>query len=420
MEARVATTASNSRKLGAVCWPHKLPRMVASRVVAVAIDQAITDSLAVFLITRGFFILLTYFGVILFNSSLHGPHRSFLHSLLLHWTNHWDTAWYVRIASSGYAWSNGWGIRPASFFPLFPLTIRLTAVLTHTSYIAAALTISNFAFLGALIYLRRLAAWELDAEAANRTILYIALFPTALFFSRGYTESLFLLLTVASFYYTRRRRWLLAGLLAGLASATRVTGVLLVLPLVYEYARAHGFSPRRMLGTGLLGPVLAPSGLVAFMAYLDVTLGSPLAFDRDEASWHHILTWQVWAGPLQSAREILVLQPPASYFQAHNVINLGIAVLFLVWTVFAARRLPAAYTIYTIAFWLVTLASPAMTHGYPVPLVSVARYVLVLFPTFMYIATLGSNRYFNQGYLVLSTSLLALLTLQFVNGGWVV
>jgi hypothetical protein len=42
------------------------------------------------------------------------------------------------------------------------------------------------------------------------------------------TESLFVLLTVASFYAAKREHWWAAGLIGLCASATRVTGVLLL------------------------------------------------------------------------------------------------------------------------------------------------------------------------------------------------
>lgn len=374
---------------------------------------------AIFILSRVLFLLLTYFGVILFGSVLHGPHPSFVHALLPAW-NRWDTVWYTDIAQRGYDWKKSVGTGPAAFFPLFPLFIHAGMLITHRSALSVAMAISNVCFLGALIYLYRLTAWETDREVAGRALLYVAAFPTALFFFAGYTESLFLLLTVASFYHLRRRDWLLAGLFGGLAAATRVTGILLVLPLLYDYARSKNFSVRAMLSSGLLGAALVPCGLLAFSAYLQATLGDPLAFDHYQAAWQKVFTLRLWAGFLESFRQILIVQPQASFFQAHNIINVTLGGLFLVWTFLAARRLPASYTIYLVAFWLVTLTNPALAGGYPVPLISLSRYVLSLFPIFMYLGMLGRNRGFHDGYLVLATGMLAVLTLQFVTGGWIV
>jgi Gpi18-like mannosyltransferase len=379
---------------------------------------------SVFLLTRLLFVLLTYFGVILFNNHLHDPtHPSFAHDLLPAWANAvnhgWDTQWYIDISQRGYAWHKAAGTSPTAFFPLYPLLIHIGVWALHRSALAIALLISNAAFLAALVYVWRLTAWETGRRPAGRAILYLSTFPTALFFFAGYTESLFLLLTAGSFYYLRRGQWLMAGALAGLASGTRVTGILLMLPLAYEYLRSRNFSLRR-LDAGLIGLLLAPLGLCAFMLYLGKTVGDPLAFSHYQAAWQKIFTLQLWAGMLESVRQIVLVQPVASFFEAHNVINLAAAVFAIAVSVLAARRLPASYALYLAAFWLVTLTSPAMAAGYPVPLISMSRYVVTLFPIFMYLGFAGRTAWIHDTYLVLSVGMLSLFTLQFITGGWII
>jgi len=399
---------------------HVRPRTMPSRIATVLSGEDVRTAVVVFALTRVLFVVLTYFGVILFNSELHGPHPSFAHALLPAWNRRWDTAWYIDISQRGYAWHKAAGTSPAAFFPLYPLLIHVGVTLTHRSAIVVALLVSNLSFLVALIYLYRLTAWELGHEVAKRAIVYIAVFPTALFFFAGYTESLFLLLTVACFYHLRRRQWLLAAAFAAFASATRVTGVLLLLPYVYEYGRHCNFNPREMVGRGLAGAALVPAGLIAFMLYLHVTVHDWLAFSHFQAAWQKILTPWLWTGLIESIRQILFVQPPASFFEAHNVLNLTIGVAALVATAGASRRLPAAYTLYLVAFWLVTLSSPAVAGGYPVPWISLSRYVVVLFPIFMYLGMEAQRRNLHDAYLVLSTGTLAVLTVQFINGGWVI
>lgn len=399
---------------------HANTRTSPSRIVAVLSGEDVRAATVVFALTRLLFVVLTYFGVILFNSVLHGPHPSFAHALLPAWDRRWDTAWYIDISQRGYAWHKAVGTSPTAFFPLYPLLIHLGVTLTHRSAIVVALLISNLSFFVGLIYLYRLTAWELGHEVAKRTLIYIAVFPTALFFFAGYTESLFLLLTVACFYHLRRRQWLLAAAFAAFASATRVTGVLLLLPYIYEYARYCNFSPRQMVGRGLAGVALVPAGLFAFMVYLHVTVHDWLAFSHFQAAWQKILTPWLWTGLMESIRQILFVQPSASFFEAHNVLNLAIGIAALAATVAASRRLPAAYSLYLVAFWLVTLSSPAIAGGYAVPWISLSRYIVVLFPLFMYLGIEAQRRGLHDVYLVLSTGMLAVLTVQFINGGWVI
>ena len=348
------------------------------------------EPVRVFALSRLLFLLLTYFGIVLFNSVLHGPHPSFLHQLLPSW-NQWDTRWYIDIAQRGYGWKKAVGTSPTAFFPLYPLLLRVAFELTHRSYILLALVVSNLAFLAAMWYLWRLTAWELSESAASRAILYIAVFPTALFFFAGYTESLFLWLTLASFYHLRRHDWLAAGAFGALASATRVTGVLLVLPFVYEYGRSCNFSWRRV-DRGLAAVLLIPAGLLAFMFYLQREVGDALAFSHYQAAWQKVFTLELWAGFLDSVRQIVVVQSPVSFYEAHNLLEVCLGGLVLLGSIAAARKLPAAYGLYLAGFWAVTLTSPALAGGYPVPLISLSRYILALFPVFMYMGLIGSRR----------------------------
>lgn len=396
---------------------------IRTRLTVFLADPALHEAAFAWLLTRLLFVLLTYFGVILFGSTLHGAHPSFLHRLLPAWdnpVNHgWDTSWYIDIARRGYNWKKSVGTAPTAFFPLYSLFIRVVVVVSHRSYLVSALAVSNASFLAALIYLWRLTAWELNCEVARRTILYISVFPTALFFFAGYSESLFLFLSVACFYHMRRRDWLVAGCFGALASATRVTGVLLALPFLYEYARDRNFSLRNF-DRGAMGLVLVPAGLIAFMIYLQITVHDAFAFTHLQSAWQKIFTPWLWAGTLESLRQIFIVQPRASFLQAHNVINLALGGLAFVCSVLAARKLPVAYGVYLAAFWLLTLASPAMAGGYPVPLVSLSRYVLSLFPVFLYLGIAGARREMAESYLLISVGLLSLLTLQFLTGGWVV
>lgn len=400
-------------------------RVVLSSLRGWITHRSVREPLAVWAVTRFLMVALTFTGVILFGNSLHDPqHPSFLHALLPAWANArshgWDTQWYTDIARRGYGWQKSVGTSPSAFFPLYPILIRLGVILTHRSYLGVALVLSNVSFLGAIGYLWRLARWEYDAEIAGRTVLYIAVFPTALFFFAGYTESLFLLCTVSSFYHLRRREWMLAGALGALASATRVTGILLLVPYVYEYARYSNFSWRKLDPQGLAGLALIPVGLLAFMLYLWHTVGDAFAFGHFQSAWQKVFTLRIWAGTLESIRQIAVVQPWASFFEVHNIINLAALILCLGTTIVGARRLPAAYTLYLIAFWLVTLTSPALANGYPVPLISMSRYVVTLFPLFMVWGKMGARRSFHDFYLVLCASLLAVFTVQFVTGGWII
>lgn len=100
-----------------------------------------------------------------------------------------------------------------AFFPLFPLLERGLAVVVGDPFVAGLL-ISNVATLGMFMVLYRLVAEDFGAEHAWRSVLYLAVFPTAFFFAVAYNESLFLFSALLSFYYMRKGYWWLAGLAA--------------------------------------------------------------------------------------------------------------------------------------------------------------------------------------------------------------
>jgi hypothetical protein len=50
---------------------------------------------------------------------------------------------------------------------------------------------------------------------------------------------------------------------------------------------------------------------------------------------------------------------------------------------------------------------------------SILRYVLAAFPCFIILAILGKNKNFDQFYTLLSSFLLGLFVVSFINGYWV-
>src|SRR3954466_1020850 len=153
----------------------------------------------------------------------------------------WDSTWYLGIAHSGY---DGAG---TAFFPLYPMLVRGLAVVdSPAALLVAGYVVSLAAFFGALVLMQRLVSLELGSERVARlSVLLLAVFPGALWFGAPYSESLFLLLSVAAFYFARTERWALAGVAAALASGTRSAGIVLVVPLLILWWQS---SPRPRRG----------------------------------------------------------------------------------------------------------------------------------------------------------------------------
>ena len=166
-------------------------------------------------------------------------HARLVNNLFINPWGRWDAGWLVYIARHGYR-------KPASqaFFPLYPWTVHnLDLVIGNTWWAATCLSLAFYG--GAMALLYRLIADEFDRRTAALTIALISVFPTSFVFGAAYTESLFLLLSAACFFFARRRRWLFAGLAGMAATLTRSTGILLVVPLVVLLAQDRGWSWRK-------------------------------------------------------------------------------------------------------------------------------------------------------------------------------
>ncbi len=374
-----------------------------------ALSPALRQTIVLFAVTRLLFLLITYFGYIFFNASAYSPDSVGVGHLLFSW-EHWDALRYLTIAEQGYTIPI-----QAAFFPLYPLLIRVGILpFGAASGYAVGLLISNVGFFFALWSLRVLAEQEFGAEAAARSAIYLALFPTALFFFAPYNESLFLLLALTCFLALRRGRWWLAGALGLLATLTRSAGLFLIVPFAVEYLCQRGWQWRRVrldaLAVGFI-----PLGLVIYGGYCWLQFGDPLAFAHAQAHWGRALAWP-WVG-LWNQQARLAEAQPASFFQAHNVIDLVATVMVIALVVLGWRRLPLSYSLYAAALLLNFLLFPLNFND---PLASNQRFALEVFPAFLTLGLLVRRPTTHQAMVILFTSLLALFTLVFITGRWLV
>jgi Gpi18-like mannosyltransferase len=388
--------------------------------------------LPTFLITRFIFLLLSYFGGVLFFVKNYVTTVIPFHTILYRWY-YWDAKRFADIATHGYT-----SLDYAAFFPLYPALVHAFTVLTHRDVLESSMFISNVAFLGMLIVLYRFVAVEFDKETAQRTALYISIFPTALFFFAGYNESLFLFLTLICFYTIRRGSWWLAGLFGLLAALTRSSGIFLALIFVCEYLRQNWpllqevwqnkqFSRMlRPLLTQLSAVLLIPLGLAIYSYGLHRRFNDALAFIHAQKYWREGLTFPLYA-PLATLKKIVTL-PLFTFVTPHNIIDFSAAVLFATLLVLCfvgpekIKRSQWTFPLFGLVILVTTMLYPTLPsqHGMYDPLASTQRLVLEAFVGFIILARYGRRPWFNQLYLLISLPLLAFLTLQFMTGHWTV
>ena len=337
----------------------------------------------------------------------------------------WDAVWYLRVAHEGYGESEA----RAAFFPLYPLLVRGLATpfdASPAALLVAAYAISLAAFLAALTLLWRLVALELGERLAQPTLLLLAVFPAALYFGAPYAESLFLALSVGAFYAARIGRWDLAGGCVAAAAATRNSGVLLMLPLAILW---WGTRERRWSDGAWI--LFAPLGLVAFALYLGLAEGDALRFAHAHEAWYRELkvpVLGVWDGAVagwDGLRQVVSNQRDVVYFHeaggdpirvgALNLMLFGSLVFAVVACVGVFRRLPLAYGAWVAVSLLLPLSEPAK----PEPLMSLPRFLAVMFPVFMWLALWSEEREATSRVAAVSAIGLGLFTAQFATWHWI-
>ena len=147
--------------------------------------------------------------------------------------HHWDTDLFRKVAEFGY-FSPQYGDRAEAFFPGQPMAMRLVHQVVP-NWIAAGMVVAAIAGAVACVALYRLAAQDAGDEAGRRAVLYLVLFPYAVFLFAGYSEALFLAFATTAWLAARRGSWWVAGVLGAGASFTRITGVALGAGLAVEY-----------------------------------------------------------------------------------------------------------------------------------------------------------------------------------------
>jgi hypothetical protein len=382
----------------------------------------------------------------------------------------WDASWYLVIAHYGYRPDLGmFTASRAAFFPLYPLGLRgLSDVGLPPVLAGVALSV---AALGAALYgIHRLTTLEFaargnTARVARLAVLLTAFAPMAFYLSAVYSESLYLALSVGVFLCARQGRWGWVGVLGALAGATRSAGVLLLVPalILYLYGPREDRAPDFARIGGLLRPSAAPRGLggllrgglarlapryrlradVAWLALVPVGAAlymGHLALEGGDAllPLHAQEVWSrhfagpfvgVWDGAraaFAGARQLLSGQSRHVYFPAapgspmvaagHNAMLFAFLLAAVAAVVGVLRRLPLAYGAYVLVAVALPLSYPVSSQ----PLMSLPRFLVVLFPLSMWGAVwLAPRPRLSVAALVVCGLLMVFFVGQFATWHWV-
>ena len=416
--------------------------------------------------------LLTYgFGPVRHAFNPPGLTRGFgwLGDLLAAPAARWDASWYLVIAHYGYRPDLGsFTASRAAFFPLYPLGVRALGWI-GVPLVLGGVLLSLGALALALYGIHRLTTLELAsaaraggrsllgvgspgaadgvaarADVARLAVMVTAFAPMAFYLSAVYSESLYLALSVGLFYVARQGRFAAVGVLGALAAATRSAGIVLLLPalMLYLYGPrqdrppdfplARGLARRYRLRKDILWLALVPVGLALYVAYLGLAGGDPLSPFHAQDVWGrhfagpYLGIWDGIRAALQGARQLLSGQQGHLYYpiagssafinSEHNLLLLAFLVAAIVAIVGVLRRLPLAYGAYVIAALALPLSYPVTAQ----PLMSLPRFLVVLFPLSIWFAAwLAAHPRAQRPALIGSGLLMAFFVAQFATWHWV-
>ncbi len=334
---------------------------------------------------------------------------------------HWDGLWYRELADNGYPTHVVHAQTTLGFFPLYPMTIwavgRVFVPFVHPAYAAttvAGVIVSTIGGLVAAVLVQRLAASWWGERTGRRAVALFCLFPGSVVFSMVYAEGLLLPLAAGCILALQRRRWLLAGVLAGVATATEPEALVLVLVCAVSAGlelRRRGVGDRQALRS-LLAPALSVVGAAAFAAFLWAWTGTPFA---------NLMTqrygWQEKSDPLAVLHltNSLVHEISLGHFN-HPTINLNLVVgvigaVFLLMLLVLLARIWHEVSVEALV-WTLGISLLALTSEFTPPN---PRLLITAFPAVIVLARYLRGRAFGVLLAVNGVLLVGMSALTFVG-----
>lgn len=303
-----------------------------------------------------------------------------------------DGQWFRLIALDGYDVpyvQGSWSEYP--FFPLFPAMASVPMRLGIPDTVALA-GIAWLASLIAFAGIYRLASTHLAPSTARWAVWVCALAPGALSLVIGYSDAVFLAGAVWALVAADSRRWVLAGLIAACATASRPNGALIVAALFVTV-----FVARAGWRAALAVSVPSAAFLLGWMAYLDARTGDPLVFWAAKDAWIELSVID------------FVTDPVSSFLPLTHVLVFVVAAVAYI-TRF--RGQPMSWLVLTVL-----VVAPPMVLG----VVGLARYAVLAFPLQLAVADVlaSRGRSWVLGYLVVSSGVLAVFAHLMVAESWV-
>jgi hypothetical protein len=283
----------------------------------------------------------------------------------------WDGLWMLGIAGGGYdgvppglvdAFGHRTPETALAFFPGYPLAVAAVRFVTGTPTLVAAFVVSALAAAVLALGLARLGELVPGGSRWAGLLLagLVAAAPMGVVWTMTYSEGLFCACAVWALVSVLRERWVTAGVWVALAGTTRPTAAALLLAvggalLVAAVRRRDGWRP-------WLGGLIAPLGLLGYLAFVAVQVGQPSGwFGVQRRGWNSKFD----AGSATVAFSRDVLASGRSVLEVGTVFVLGGALGLLVLCVRRAVRgeLPWPLVVYAAGVLVMDLGSNGLMNS---------------------------------------------------------
>jgi hypothetical protein len=334
----------------------------------------------------------------------------------------WDAGFYATIATEGYKWYNNRAPDgDMAFLPLYPSAVRAVMAVSgcgfspylSTCATVAGLIVSNAALLAACFVLCAIAARHIGENGALIAVLLLLIAPNAIFLSGVYTESLFLLLALLTFYALGRGAFGWAVFCACLAALTRSVGIALVPALLYAAWERMSGTPQERLRAffaswrtyAALLPALVFGGYVVFAG---TTVGQPLAyFSSYEIVWERDMGRAPWDTLLAyfNGQQVSIWGYDPSWI---DLIAFMGGIVLAIW----ALRKNRAWGLFALGALLLPFISGT--------LIAMPRFLAVIFPIYILLAGWSARAWWRLAAVGTGSAALALLFIvRFVTWRWI-
>lgn len=325
--------------------------------------------------------------------------------------NVWDAPHYISLARSGYQ-IVGDPANFIAFLPLLPILIFIFHAIFQLNYLISGYTVSlvSSVLLGIMLY--KLTLLDYPKKIAILTVLMLFIFPTSFFLHIPYTESLFILLSVAAFYSIRRKNYWLSFLFIGLATATKIAGLALIPAIfaeifIFDRKNFNSKSIYNKLSILFFGLVLSLSGFLVYL-FLNYFLWGDFFHFTIVRSQHWFTNFAPFGQGLLSTFDALssrvglekIMLGYAQIIAFFLGLTMSIYVLIKVRVSYGLFMLLVLWISHSVSFWT----------GMP-------RFILSLFPMFIALALLSEYLVFRYFWILISVTLLIVLSLIFIQYG---